>query len=580
MLTFFKTRRSLPAPSPAPRESPAPHAGLKPLRLVEKLVAAHIIDRLPEEKPSPMFQLLKTRKLENKGTSSARKPSRSSLASQRAVTQERAPFVVPLRFNPTAPGVIERRTRVSRAATRRPVRTVKEDTVPKPSTAFDSRIPKPSPGSCRRLGPVALMSPRKSSRIPVRVGRPSHVSSPSRSTGPPRTSRSPAGRSRIPVFVGRASSGSFNAPCPRASRTPQATPSLIPRFKYMTFPSASSSAASVINIGLETPCPSHTLAVGARREFARKVSALKAVEVGTVNSGKNVEVTMGVNVEVVGKTVKAKDADKNTDAIAPRRDILDSADKSQAQHAEVAARTQHALPIEPEQTQKEDTIDARPLSPDAAKSTPDGKESIAPRTVMGTLLGHLKNRLSWPNTSVISPPTPAPSPAQAPLVMVREPGRRRPAQENVEGPSELQQAFARRAAALAKLTNNVVEPSPTKESRRPLAPLPGFANIFNGRRGPAPTTSMSPCALVGPVLAQESPIARSPSPSDNDDLDQPDTDLVVTELVTTAFGTRRVRRMLVPPITEGALPSRNPQIVMELDRLRAQQKVGSAVSKT
>ncbi|KAJ6504253.1 hypothetical protein C8R47DRAFT_183616 [Mycena vitilis] len=557
MLTFFKTRRSLPAPSPVSSGSPAPHAGLKPLRLVEKLVAAHVIERFPEATPSPMFQLLNTRKTAKGGSNSASKPTRPSLA--KSVVPERAPFVVPLRFNPIAPSVIERRTRVSRAAARRPVRTVKENMVPKPAIAFASRIPRPSPGSPRRLGQVALKSPRKSvkSRIPVRVGLPSRVSSPPRSTGPLRISRSPpAGRSKIPVFVRRASSDLSVAPCHRASRTPQTTPSRIPCFKYMTFPSASSSATSVSNIGLETPCPSHTLAVGARRQFARKVTATKTVDVGTVNSGNTVE-------DVTGKIVE--------DVIAGKAVVLDSADKSQEQHAEVVAPTEHALQIGPEQTQKEDTINARPLSPAAAaKGIPDDKESTASGSAMGTFLGHLKKRLSWPNTS----PTPAPSPAEAPAVTVREPGRRRPAQENVEGPSELQQAFARRAAALAKLTSNVVEASPTKESRRPLAPLQGLTNILNGRRGPAPTTSMSPRALV-PVIAKESPIA--PSPSGNDDLDL---GVTVTELVTTAFGTRRVRRMLVPPIAEGALPSRNPQIVMELDRLRAQQKVGSAVSKT
>ncbi|KAK6996022.1 hypothetical protein R3P38DRAFT_105265 [Favolaschia claudopus] len=40
--------------------------------------------------------------------------------------------------------------------------------------------------------------------------------------------------------------------------------------------------------------------------------------------------------------------------------------------------------------------------------------------------------------------------------------------------------------------------------------------------------------------------------------------------------TRKLRRIVVPPVTEGALSSRNPQIQNELERLRAQAKVGGA----
>ncbi|KAJ6562502.1 hypothetical protein B0H19DRAFT_98883 [Mycena capillaripes] len=41
-----------------------------------------------------------------------------------------------------------------------------------------------------------------------------------------------------------------------------------------------------------------------------------------------------------------------------------------------------------------------------------------------------------------------------------------------------------------------------------------------------------------------------------------------------AFGPRKLRRIFVPPVIEGSVPSRNPQIQSELNRLRAQGKVG------
>jgi hypothetical protein len=61
---------------------------------------------------------------------------------------------------------------------------------------------------------------------------------------------------------------------------------------------------------------------------------------------------------------------------------------------------------------------------------------------------------------------------------------------------------------------------------------------------------------------------------DNDDCSPPGADFTVTELVTTVFGTRRVRRLVIPPLAEGARPSWNPRIVVEMKFLRAKQKVG------
>jgi hypothetical protein len=63
------------------------------------------------------------------------------------------------------------------------------------------------------------------------------------------------------------------------------------------------------------------------------------------------------------------------------------------------------------------------------------------------------------------------------------------------------------------------------------------------------------------------------SNDENDDC-KPRTDSTVTELVTTAFVIRRVRRLVILPLAEGTRPSRDPRIVAELKFLRAKQKVG------
>lgn len=49
----------------------------------------------------------------------------------------------------------------------------------------------------------------------------------------------------------------------------------------------------------------------------------------------------------------------------------------------------------------------------------------------------------------------------------------------------------------------------------------------------------------------------------------------ITELVSTAFGPRRVRKLFIPPLSEDTpMPSRDARIQLELKRLRAQKKVG------
>ncbi|KAJ7678222.1 hypothetical protein DFH06DRAFT_1422926 [Mycena polygramma] len=578
MLTFFnkKACRALPTPSPtstpAPTDPSAPRSALKALRLVDKLVAARVIDRLlPKKKRGPAKE----------DSPNARKVSRPSPI-QTTTVQKRAPFVVPLRVS-TGRSATARPTpsRGSKVPVRRPVRPL-DHSAPKSVTPAVSRIPKANPGPRHCPAPAAPKTGKKPcarSRIPVRVsevainnfvkeslaspripvrGRLStNTSSPPRTNGPAPAPQFPRRSSRvrlkIPVFVSLTSTDPLSAPSPRTSRISQATPSRIPRLKRTAAPFVSP-RGSIINIGLQTPCPSHTLVVGARQS-ARKAKAtkveartnLKTVE--TASGSKNVQagavrkMSKDAEVDVVGKNVKGEDAAKRPE--------------------EASARTQDEPQVMPEQ--QEDTGDKR--------SIPNSQDARTPGSAMESFLLHLKNRLSWATKSATSTPTP-PSPTKGVFVIVNNPGRGRLAQENIEVPSELHQAFARRAAALSKLSSNVNdEPVTTKEPRRPLAPLHGFSNMI-GRRGPAPTTNTPPCATVH-VLAQELPVV----PLLNRDLDQPGADLTVTELVTTPFGIRKVRRTLFPSIPEGTLASRNPQIVIELDRLRAQQKVGSLVSK-
>lgn len=51
----------------------------------------------------------------------------------------------------------------------------------------------------------------------------------------------------------------------------------------------------------------------------------------------------------------------------------------------------------------------------------------------------------------------------------------------------------------------------------------------------------------------------------------------ITELVETTFGTRKVRRLVIPPMAQGAVASRDVNIQMEIDSLRAQRKVAGGM---
>ncbi|KAJ6504229.1 hypothetical protein C8R47DRAFT_181528 [Mycena vitilis] len=545
MLTFLnkKSRRALPTPSSTPTptststDTSTPHSALKPLRLVDKLVAARVIDRLLPKKKSGSA---------NNDSQNVRKELRTP-PTETATLKKRAPFVVSLRVSDTPARPTP--SRGTKTPVRRLTRTAREDIDPK-LVAVRPTVPSPRPLQ------VAFKMVKKSpaaSRIPVLVGRPSaKVLCPRRTNGHAPTPQPPRRvRPKIPVF---------SAPSPRACRISHTTPSRIPRPKRTAAPCVSP-RRSTVKTGLQTPRPLHTPVMGvARKAKATKVGSPNTVKTASgrkkVEGGAVRKTSKDAEAEAVGKTVEGEDATKKPeDAAARTRD------------EEAAARPQ----VKPEQ--EGDTGDKGPFSAPrpAATSTPSNQAVRSPGSVMGTLLAQLKNRLLWATKSTASSPTPL-SPTKEAFVLVHHPARRRPAQENVQAPSELQHAFARRAAALSKVSSNVDDTAAAnKEPRRPLAPLHGFSNL-NGRRGPAPTTKTPPCALH--VLVPELPVA----PLFGRDLG-PGADLTVTELVTTPLGTRRVRRTLVPPIFEGTLAVRDPRIMKELDRLRAQQKVGSLASR-
>ncbi|KAF7377816.1 hypothetical protein MSAN_00205100 [Mycena sanguinolenta] len=155
MLSLFKNRASNSSSS---TESTPSSCGLRPLLLVDKLVAAQVIQRVEAPKTAKIL-----------------KPKKAVPPTQAAVVPKRAPFVVPLHFSGHRPQVPA--SQQTRATPRRPLsktgtpRAVSHHTkvVPKANPAL-SGIPKPSKVSRIRRSDVAIKSPKKPmlrSHIPV-----------------------------------------------------------------------------------------------------------------------------------------------------------------------------------------------------------------------------------------------------------------------------------------------------------------------------------------------------------------------------------------------------------------------------
>ncbi|KAJ6551685.1 hypothetical protein B0H19DRAFT_1297444 [Mycena capillaripes] len=616
MLSFFKKRSSLvgTSDSAAALQPSTSRPGLKPLHLVDKLLAVKTIDPLQDPRPSPIFRKLKQKskpRLSSESPSAAPrgKASRPSLPSQSVTLSKRAPFVVPLHFyGSKAPRLSVPSVRatlhhnVYKTTASRPGPSSKSDVVPKPDTPATGRIPKLRAGSSVQRPKVMVKHTTKSvtgSRIPVRVRRVSaDVLTPVLFVLPPRTTQpvriaqpvciSRSGGSRIPVFVGRhLVNPSTPAPTLRSAHTPRFTHSLIPRLKYSSSPSSDSSdSGSIISFSLPTtPCPSPTQVVDARQSAhkvikAAEVSAMAQVGACAVEDGdafKNftvaidatptpMQVSNSVSLEQISspcETMQGPASEQPEDGSQEiTRDVKADSDSvmATAAHLVNSGRVQEVAPAE----------DAKP------------HETATTVGVMGAFMGELETRYTWVKKLNLATAN-SRSPTKDAFVNKSECRRSaKEAQENLEVSSELQQALARRTSAISQLSSKLDVKTGPKEQRRPLAPIPSFVNtIFNGRRDPAlaPTESVSTCDLTR-ASAQKPTITRSQGPpSNDDDSNPPGADFMVTELVTTAFGTRRVRRMVIPQLLEGSLPSRDPRIIMELNSLRAQQKVGGVASK-
>jgi hypothetical protein len=198
--------------------------------------------------------------------------------------------------------------------------------------------------------------------------------------------------------------------------------------------------------------------------------------------------------------------------------------------------------------------------------------------MMGALIGELKTRLTWTKKSAVATSY-SPSPTKSTFIIIDKSECRHSDKENIPVSSELHQALARRRSAMSESSRKFDVTLGPKEDRRPLAPVPSFLNTtINSHRVPVSTENAPRHDPVPTedISAKTLAISGPQSPSSNDNLNPPGADFMVTELITTAFGTRRVRRLVIPPIAEGSLPSRDPRIIMELNCLRAQQKVGGA----
>lgn len=130
--------------------------------------------------------------------------------------------------------------------------------------------------------------------------------------------------------------------------------------------------------------------------------------------------------------------------------------------------------------------------------------------------------------------------------------------ENELMTEELRKALARRIAAKAKARQG--HQGLTTQS----PPIKACSDITNTATPRSPKPKPIPAPSPSPTHPH-TPAALSTS----------DPESFVTEVIVTAFGTRRVRRIVIPPLADDApLPSRDARIQMELKSLRAQKKVG------
>ncbi|KAJ7792383.1 hypothetical protein B0H14DRAFT_3889965 [Mycena olivaceomarginata] len=404
--------------------------------------------------------------------------------------------------------------------------------------------------SSRKLAVAALKSPKKTtfrSRIAVSIRYSSSLARTPAGSPPARSSRSVA-RSKTPVLARRRSPDVFSAlrTSPQSARISRTTPSRIPRFKCTSVFVSPMSSSSISTKG--SAVESAGLSQSPRAEVV-KDSIESETEVIVVASSPSV-ITPSSELTT---TTKAESSSNQVTSTEVTRNIKASPD-STATHASPVSSTGNADSVR------------RPASADSCslRKTKTTINTAEDSSIVGAFIGELKSRLSWTKTATV--------PKADSFVLASKSGCRPSDKDNANGEekSELEQVLALRRQAIAESSYkfDLDKPAPITESRRPLAPIQNrFVNgVFIGTQASDSTKDMH--------LHHPTSTDLFPSSEDNDDCNPPGADFTVTELVTTALGTRRVRRPVIPPLAEGARPSRDPRIVAELKFLRARQKVG------
>ncbi|KAJ7040793.1 hypothetical protein C8F04DRAFT_1230819 [Mycena alexandri] len=523
MLTLFHKKRTAASSASKPSSSSI-RPGLKPLHLVQKLVAANVI---APQAPPPRLNLLRRNKKARSSDPLSRPPTVRSPRSSLPAKEARAPFVVPLRFpSRDAPRAsITSRPIPDPTSSRRPIRASRAAPVPKAvipiARARTSVVSRQNPKVAVNSGKgEAAVTTASKPRVPsTHSPKTTTVKHPQIKSPKVAALTSPKQPSRIPVFVGRPSAGLFTP-----SPTPRSSLSRIPRLKYAYSPSSpsSTSSGSVISFDLATPCPSPALVVAAR-QMAPKIVVFKTVEVQVTIEDVNVE-TVGL---IVDACVKLDGAEVKVVEVEPEED--EDVDDGQ-------------VPLHQE-TPRNNTMDLESNSTDVARLSSSGNaesvclEAPAPAEfrapeetdkthepgtgeedggIMGQLIGELKTRLSWGKNKN----------SNSPYIIDRL-GRRRPTStstnnENAvpETTSELQQAFARRQSTttsgtwkfdfMKKQPENQNQNTNTK-TRRALAPVPQLnPNIVNGSIHDVLPQTSTPTLVI--PCSQFIQLSRRPAP--------------------------------------------------------------------
>ncbi|KAJ7471263.1 hypothetical protein B0H11DRAFT_1376435 [Mycena galericulata] len=619
-MMFYKKKTSAPSSSASPSLS---HPGLKPLRLVEKLVASDIIQpytTLPtldvKKNPRSAVQGSKRVSASARPSLGARKPRLSS-AGQTPVGSKRAPFVVPLNYSaPRAP-------RAMPTIVTRPVRSSGEDPAARRKVAntVSRQVHKVSRSGAKL--PVSLLAtPSKPAPAPVVAAK-----SISKPVVAEKSTSNSTFQSRLPVFVGR---GSFSKPFTPSS-TPRISISRIPRLRYTGRSPATSrssrsncSVSSIISSNAHTPCPSPILVVEARPMAPRIVSMVEAafptsdpapqerptpVDLAKVTEDATsamevaqptVSDCLVILVEAGSPEIGATTA---TESIVPPPSCKTLPARGQSHGAQPTLFAALFAELKASHPKLRDVTATESIQPPPSRKTfsrPDQSRGPQPTifsalfaelqaghpklrdvittkstppppsrlvdpkppshrdsspgpqsTVLGALFAELKTKLSGSTAAK------RPTSNIRPFILSTTSGNRRD-KENIQVENELQKVFARRRSSAFGLSLKGSEECEHRvQERRPLVPV----RLANHSR-----LSFSVPAGTPPPP----PPACSPSSPPTDAADStPPGAVYITELVNTAFGTRKVRRTIIPPMEDGARPSRDPRIVMELDRLRA-----------